>query len=61
MEITIDRAGCVSCALCVDTCPAVYEMGSDGLAQIANQPTDANEDLARRAADGCPVSVIHVT
>lgn len=60
MEVKIDRDGCIACGMCAETCPSVFEIASDGLAQVVHQPEGAESDLARMAADGCPVSVIHV-
>ena len=45
MKVFIDRSGCISCGLCAETCPEVFHMADDGLAE---------------AADSCPVSVIHI-
>ena len=60
MEVRIDRDGCIACGQCVDTCPAVFEIASDGLAQVIHQPDAALEADVQTAADGCPVSVIIV-
>ena len=60
MEVRIDRDGCIACGQCVDTCPAVFEIASDGLAQVVQQPDAALEAEAQVAAENCPVSVIHV-
>nr|WP_297171869.1 ferredoxin [uncultured Agathobaculum sp.] len=60
MQIHIDRDGCISCGLCESTCPAVFRIADDGLAEVYHQPADAAEQAdAQTAADGCPVSVIH--
>lgn len=61
MKATIDRDGCISCELCVDTCPEVFRMADDGIAEVyvEDVPADA-EDTAVEAQDGCPVSVITV-
>lgn len=61
MKAKIDRDGCISCGLCADTCPSVFRMADDGLAEVYvdDIPTD-EEELAVEAQEGCPVSVIKV-
>ncbi|MPM23988.1 Ferredoxin [bioreactor metagenome] len=61
MKAIIDRSGCISCGLCVDTCPEVFQMADDGLAEVIGDtvPKEA-EDKAAEARDGCPVSVISI-
>ncbi len=61
MKATIDRDGCIGCGLCSDTCPAVFRMDDEGLAEVYTDPVPSGEeDAAREAADGCPVAVITV-
>lgn len=60
MEVKIDRDGCIACGLCEQTCPEVFAIAQDGLAEVHRQPdTDETRAGAAAAADGCPVSVIH--
>ncbi|MCE5344586.1 MAG: ferredoxin [Eubacteriales bacterium] len=61
MKASIDRSGCIGCELCADTCPAVFRMAEDGLAEVYADPLpEADVSTAREAADNCPVSVITV-
>ncbi len=61
MKAKIDRGGCISCGLCAETCPEVFEMADDGLAQVIVDEVPASvADTAVEAQDGCPVSVITV-
>ena len=61
MKAWIDRDGCISCELCVQTCPAVFRMADDGLAEVYTDPVPSDEeDAAQEARDGCPVSVISI-
>jgi ferredoxin len=57
----LDRSGCIACGLCMETCPEVFQMGDDGLAEVYREdvPEEA-EDKAVEAQEGCPVSVIEV-
>ena len=61
MKAKLDRSGCISCGLCAETCPEVFEMADDGIAKVhqENVPEEV-EDRAIEAQDGCPVSVITV-
>jgi ferredoxin len=61
MKAHIERDGCISCGLCIDTCPEVFAMAEDGLAEvIAEDVPEEVEDSAVEAQEGCPVDVITV-
>lgn len=60
MKAIIDRDGCISCTLCATTCPEVFRMAEDGLAEVYSEITPANEDSAQEARDSCPVAVISI-
>jgi ferredoxin len=61
MKATIDRSGCISCGLCAATCPDVFQMADDGLAEVILEEVPKGlEDKAVEAQEGCPVSVISV-
>ena len=50
--------GCISCGLCVNTCPNVFQMTDEDVAAVYAQPDPVDEASAQEAADGCPVNVI---
>jgi len=57
MKVRIEDT-CTACGLCVDTCPDVFEMGSD-IAQVIIEEVPAEyEDSVQQAADECPVEAI---
>ncbi|MEA4832655.1 Ferredoxin [bioreactor metagenome] len=59
MKATIDRKGCIACGLCVSTCPEVFRMADDGLAEVYTDPVpESVEETATEAQENCPVSVI---
>lgn len=61
MKAKVDKDGCISCELCADTCPEVFRMDEDGLAEAyVDEVPEEVEDTARDAAESCPVSVIHI-
>ena len=56
----IVQDGCISCGLCVVSCPEVFRMNDDGLAEAYSDVTETNQEDASAARDGCPVSVIDI-
>ena len=59
MKVRIEDT-CTACGLCVDTCPDVFEMGSD-IAQVTVDKVPADfEEAVQQAADECPVEAIIV-
>ncbi len=72
MKVIIDRAACVSCRTCSDTCPLLFEENQkDTFSQIVEKfrldgniaegvPPAEMEDCARDAVDLCPVQIITI-
>lgn len=61
MKASVDKSGCIACGMCVNTCPGVFQMGDDGLAESKVDEIPADEEpAAELARDGCPVSVIDI-
>jgi ferredoxin len=59
MKASIDRSGCIGCGLCASTCPEVFRIAEDGLAEVCGDQVPVGaEDSAAEAQEGCPVSVI---
>ena len=50
MHITIERDGCISCGLCEGTCPSVFRIAEDGLAEVHHQPETAEEQAGAQEA-----------
>jgi ferredoxin len=59
MKVRIEDT-CTACGLCVDTCPDVFEMGSDKAEVIVDEVPAEFEDSVQQAADECPVEAIVV-
>ncbi|ROR29432.1 ferredoxin [Mobilisporobacter senegalensis] len=61
MKAYLDRDGCISCGLCPETCPEVFRMADDGIAEVyVEEVPESVKDSAIEAQEGCPVSVIKV-
>ncbi len=61
MKAEIDRDGCIACEFCTSTCPEVFRMADDGLAEVyVDEIPEELEDSVQEAAEGCPTNVISV-
>ncbi len=61
MVASINRDGCIGCGLCAETCPSVFRIEEDGLADVyVDEVPEEDEDLAIECQENCPVSVIEV-
>jgi len=57
MKVRIEDT-CTACELCVDTCPDVFEMGSDMAQVVVDEVPEELEEAVQQAADECPVEAI---
>ena len=53
----VDQEACISCGLCVSTCPGVFRFNADGKSECYD-PAGAPESDIQGAIDGCPVQAI---
>jgi ferredoxin len=55
MKVKLNRGSCIFCGLSTETCPEVFRIAEDGLAEAyqENVPAEA-ESKAVEAQDGCP-------
>jgi ferredoxin len=61
MNAYLDRDGCIACGLCEATCPEVFRMAEDGLAEVYVNPIpESAQAAAIEAQEICPVSVITI-
>jgi ferredoxin len=72
MKVSIDRDQCISCAVCWSECPELFEEDpGDGKSRVAEKYRtsgdvsrgEAPESLrgaGQRAAEGCPIAIIHI-
>ncbi|MCM1179810.1 MAG: ferredoxin [Clostridium sp.] len=60
MKAVVNKDGCISCGLCVSTCPEVFSFDEDSRAEATGQLTDENFASAESARSACPVAVIDI-
>lgn len=60
MKAVVNQEGCISCGLCVSTCPEVFEYNEDGVSEATGQITEENYASAESARTACPVAVIDI-
>ena len=69
MKIIQEREKCIGCGACVAVCSKYWEMSDDGKSTLLGSRVnpDKNYELEvgnsacnQEAADGCPVSIIHI-
>jgi ferredoxin len=53
----VDQESCISCGLCISTCPGVFHFNSSGKSECFD-PSGATEQNIQQAIDGCPVQCI---
>ncbi len=50
---------CIGCGLCADTCPEIFQLNEDELAQASEEEVEPPLlDSAIEAMENCPVSAI---
>jgi len=59
MKVRVEDT-CTACGLCVDTCPDVFEMGSDMAEVAVDEVPSEFEEAVQQAADECPAEAIIV-
>ena len=61
MHATVDKEGCISCGICVSTCPEVFSFDEDEKAEaITDDIPEACFAQTESARNACPVSVIDI-
>lgn len=59
MKVQVDPELCISCGLCIDTCPSVFDWDDNEKAHsIVDEVPPELEDDAHEAVDGCPTEAI---
>ncbi|UMZ74509.1 ferredoxin [Natranaerofaba carboxydovora] len=59
MKVEVDQELCISCGLCVDEYPEVFEWNDEGIAQASTEEVpEGKEDDAKDAIEDCPTEAI---
>ena len=59
MKAKVDENTCIGCGLCESTCPEVFKMNDDNIAEvIVDQVPVEAEASCREAAENCPADAI---
>ena len=62
MKVTVDYDLCASTGSCMQICPEVFEVRSDGYLYILHdEPADELRSKVEEAAELCPTAAITVT
>ncbi len=57
-SVYVDAEECIGCGACVDSCPDVFAMTDDNVAEVISTDTASEEEI-QDAIDACPVECIH--
>jgi ferredoxin len=61
MKPVIDEDLCIGDGVCEDLCPAVFEIGDDGLSHVIDEnPGEESQGCVRDAEAACPTSAISI-
>ena len=60
LSITVNKSRCIGSGDCVETAPAVFQLGADEKSEVID-PAGAPDGVIVSAARSCPVKAITVT
>ena len=58
--IKIDKEKCIGCGACTILAPDIFELGEDNKARV-KADAKIDEELAKQAAESCPVGAITIS
>lgn len=58
LKVDIDKENCIGCGMCCEICPEVFQIASDGYAEVYADSPDLYYAKIEEAASGCPTAVI---
>ncbi|NWG05021.1 MAG: ferredoxin [Syntrophaceae bacterium] len=60
MKVRVDADSCISCGLCVEECPEVFEMNDDKVCVKVDEVPEVVMKACKEAAENCPVEAIRL-
>jgi ferredoxin len=61
MKAKVDENACIGCGLCEATCPDVFKMNDNDIAEVIVDPVPPEAQAScREAAEGCPADAISI-
>ncbi len=57
--VWVDKEECISCGLCVDNLPDVFQFDDDNKAEAYDSAGASEEEIQTEAIDQCPSECIH--
>lgn len=59
MQVEVDPELCISCGVCIEMCPEVFNWGNEDKAvAVRDEVPDELEERAHDAVEGCPTEAI---
>lgn len=57
--LRVNKEKCIGCGLCVNLCPAVFELEDNGKSKVKdNADLEQNKECVKEAKESCPVGAI---
>ena len=59
MRVEVDPDLCISCGVCIDTCPEVFEWDENGISKVkVDEVPEDVVDACKEAVESCPTEAI---
>lgn len=58
--VQIDRSKCISCATCTIIAPEIFELDSDLICKVKENPKNTDRKLIQEAVDNCAAEALKI-